>query len=178
MKKPKAKIVKKCGTCSACCNVLTIDTPELQKPADVPCVHVREGGGCTIYETRPGVCKSWTCGWLSTDRLKNNLRPDKSNILIRLDDGNSLTLQPIESPVRFLTTTDVLELIATCINSNFEIAISVPTKPGHTNARQVLNQTISAVDIVSEVQIRRKVIEAIITASSARTDLIDIKNLI
>lgn len=170
-------MVKKCGTCSVCCSVLTINTPELQKPADVPCVHVKEGGGCAIYETRPSVCSSWTCGWLSSDRLKNNLRPDKSNILIRLDEGTSLTLQPIGSPVRFLTTIDVLELIASCINSKFEIAISVPTKPGHTNARQVLNQTISVEDIASEVQIRNKVIEAIINASSANTDLINIKNL-
>ncbi|MFA1012856.1 MULTISPECIES: YkgJ family cysteine cluster protein [Pseudomonas syringae group] len=168
---------KTCGECTVCCSALLIDTPNFKKPADIKCIHVKDKGGCSIYEKRPEVCRSWECGWLALSKLRNSLRPDKSNLLIRLEEGGSITLQPIGNAIRYLTNTDALEVIATWINYDAQVAISVPTKTGHAYANHVLNQTINKHDIATEALLKTKVIAAIISASSAQTDLIDIKFL-
>lgn len=173
MNKTKSNKLKECGSCSVCCVALTIDEPELQKLADVPCVNIRPQGGCSIYEKRPDVCKGWTCGWLNLDRLSDSLRPDKSNLLIKIEES-SITLQPIGNPERHLTTTEVLEFIANCIHGSFEIAISLPTKPGLPYIRNILNQTISITDTASENQIRGKVIAAIMATTSAKAAIINV----
>jgi hypothetical protein len=54
--------------------------PELKKPRGQWCRHVAQGKGCSIYETRPEVCRQFTCAWLDgfgTDAE----RPDRSRIV-------------------------------------------------------------------------------------------------
>jgi uncharacterized protein len=52
-----------CGRCSLCCLVYPV--PEMDKLKDVWCKHCRPGqGGCSIYNTRPPVCRDYTCSWL------------------------------------------------------------------------------------------------------------------
>lgn len=54
---------RKCGACSMCCRLL--DVPEINKPKHNWCQHCRPGnGGCTIYDQRPGICRSYACQWL------------------------------------------------------------------------------------------------------------------
>jgi|SRR5262245_16942788 len=63
---------RECDTCSLCCKVMSIekDAPgaadaDIIKPAGQWCRHCRPGrGGCSIYETRPAVCRAFTCLWL------------------------------------------------------------------------------------------------------------------
>jgi hypothetical protein len=50
-----------CGPCTVCCTVISVS--EMQKPNYCRCKHLTESG-CGIYETRPGVCRTWSCGWL------------------------------------------------------------------------------------------------------------------
>lgn len=72
-----------CGTCTVCCYVPFIDTPELKKPAGVVCPNCT-GRGCGIYETRPQVCRDYYCGWRYTAQLGDDWRPDKSGVFIGL----------------------------------------------------------------------------------------------
>lgn len=61
-----------CGTCSLCCKVLAI-VPEallpgeldIVKPSGRWCTHCHPGKGCSVYETRPETCRSFSCDWLS-----------------------------------------------------------------------------------------------------------------
>ena len=69
-----------CGPCTACCIDLKIVAPELKKKARVPCPHL-SGKGCGIYETRPGVCREFLCGWRLFEDMDNSWRPDLSGIL-------------------------------------------------------------------------------------------------
>jgi hypothetical protein len=70
-----------CGPCNACCQHLTIDDPQLQKPAGLLCDNWR-GGGCTIYEKRPAACSAFLCGWRQLEFLGEEWRPDRSRILM------------------------------------------------------------------------------------------------
>jgi hypothetical protein len=73
---------KDCGACVVCCKAMAIDTPELRKPAGVLCRY-NTGSGCGIYDDRPPVCRQWHCGWIRSASLSADLRPDKSDLLIK-----------------------------------------------------------------------------------------------
>lgn len=75
---------RECGECMVCCKYLSINTPELKKPADVLCSNCVLNGGCSIYDTRPNVCRTWHCLWRRTVSLPEELRPDKSNVVFSL----------------------------------------------------------------------------------------------
>lgn len=75
-------LLNECGDCFACCQALPIIQPELNKKAGVLCPHHNGGRhGCTIYETRPTVCRGFLCGWRLVPELGDAWRPDRSGIL-------------------------------------------------------------------------------------------------
>jgi len=73
-----------CGDCTACCTVLTVDTPDFKKPAGTPCVHLAEHG-CGIHAVRPHICRTWFCGWRRVAALPEGARPDRSGLLVSLN---------------------------------------------------------------------------------------------
>lgn len=75
---------RECGECMVCCQYLSINTAELKKPADTLCGNCVVNRGCSAYETRPNVCRTWHCLWRRTESLPEALRPDKSNALFSL----------------------------------------------------------------------------------------------
>ncbi|PFH20812.1 hypothetical protein BX604_5232 [Burkholderia sp. JKS000303] len=75
---------KQCGGCTVCCEALNIDTPELKKDAGVMCQNACEAG-CSIYENRPDVCRTWYCLWRRIPDMPENCRPDKVRVLFSLD---------------------------------------------------------------------------------------------
>lgn len=86
-----------CGKCTACCRFLPIAEPTLTKPTGVLCQHCKPNQGCTVYELRPGACRSWECGWRKLPNLGPTWRPDKSGIMLRMDgdpftDGVTISL--------------------------------------------------------------------------------------
>ena len=77
-----------CGTCRVCCSVP--DIPEINKPLDEPCPKLEPDlrkPGCSIYGTRPEVCRDFRCAWLSGLGEARD-RPDRSGVL----------WQPLEMP--------------------------------------------------------------------------------
>ncbi|MBS0297922.1 MAG: YkgJ family cysteine cluster protein [Proteobacteria bacterium] len=81
---------RECGACTMCCSLLQID--ELQKPEGVACVHVREGGGCGIYETRPGVCRAFYCLWMQHPAFDEGWKPNVCHFLLRQVDAKLLVV--------------------------------------------------------------------------------------
>lgn len=71
---------RSCGDCTICCETLKITVPELLKPAGVLCEHCT-GGGCSIYETRPQVCREWYCLWRRLGQMPDVLRPDRLGVV-------------------------------------------------------------------------------------------------
>lgn len=69
-----------CGDCRACCTVLGV--VELAKEQHRRCHHVGPGG-CAIYETRPGSCAGYVCGWLGGAYGKGqSSRPDRLGVIV------------------------------------------------------------------------------------------------
>jgi hypothetical protein len=75
---------RECGACTVCCDVLKVDTPDLQKPAGTRCIHLGEKG-CGIHAVRPEICRTWFCGWRRVEALPDAARPDLSGLLVSLD---------------------------------------------------------------------------------------------
>ena len=73
-----------CGDCTACCTVLTVDTPEFSKPAGIPCANLC-ADGCRIHAVRPGICRTWFCAWRRIATMPDAARPDRSGLLVSLN---------------------------------------------------------------------------------------------
>src|SRR3984893_47076 len=83
---------RSCGGCTLCCKVLGV--PTLEKPRGTWCLHCERGVGCRIYESRPGECRSFLCGWLVSDRFGPEWKPERSKIVITVTrDGNGFEFQ-------------------------------------------------------------------------------------
>jgi Fe-S-cluster containining protein len=75
---------KSCGSCTMCCKVLVID--HFEKDAGVLCQHCAHKSGCTIYETRPDVCRDYECDWKLERAIGPLLRPDRTNVILQEDE--------------------------------------------------------------------------------------------
>jgi hypothetical protein len=73
-----------CGDCTACCTVLTVDTPEFKKPAGTQCSHLGPRG-CEIHAVRPHICRTWFCAWRRVADMPDEARPDRSGLLVSLN---------------------------------------------------------------------------------------------
>lgn len=73
-------MTRQCGDCQLCCKLLPVRP--LAKPAGERCQHQKVGKGCTIYSTRPFVCRDWNCAWLSDPRTSELRRPDRSHYVV------------------------------------------------------------------------------------------------
>ena len=71
---------RECGTCTACCSVLTIDHPEIQKYSGILCKNC-DGKGCRIYATRPTPCRTFYCAWRIWPEFNPLARPDRTGVL-------------------------------------------------------------------------------------------------
>lgn len=75
-------LLRTCGTCSACCTPLGIDSDGLQKAPGVPCRHLGPNRqGCTIYATRPTHCQRYLCAWRN-GMGDDEHRPDRLGLLL------------------------------------------------------------------------------------------------
>jgi Fe-S-cluster containining protein len=71
-----------CGDCDLCCTVLRVD--ELAKRARQPCDKLRtDGPGCSIHQTRPDICRGYTCAWLQGS-FGDDDRPDRLGAVLDL----------------------------------------------------------------------------------------------
>lgn len=133
---------RSCDECTVCCTCLRIEKPELTKKADVPCPHLLQHGGCGIYEERPQVCRTWYCGWRVMPFLTDDMRPDRSKILIKQDEAG-FVFQPLKSDyVRNLLNENVLTAIGALIDAEVTISTSIPTRPGFTNYKMQINDIL------------------------------------
>lgn len=73
---------RECGGCTVCCTELHINTPGLKKLAGVRCPNLQDDRLCAVYETRPGTCSDFECGWRVMAALGDHWRPDRAGIVL------------------------------------------------------------------------------------------------
>jgi Fe-S-cluster containining protein len=117
-------LTRECGACSLCCTVLRVD--ELRKLGGTACVHQRAGGGCGIYQQRPGICRAYRCLWLGGG-LRDEDRPDALGAVLDLvAQGGSVWLEIREArPGAFERSARLRELAQ-------EYRASMPVRIGDT----------------------------------------------
>lgn len=75
---------RSCGDCTACCTVLTVDTPDFKKPGETPCANLC-AAGCSIHPVRPTICRTWFCAWRRVAGMPEEARPDRSGLLVSIN---------------------------------------------------------------------------------------------
>jgi len=96
--------------------VLRVD--ELRKLGGTPCPELHAESGCSIHETRPGICRAYRCLWLRGG-LEEADRPDRLGAVVDLLQkgmGTRLSIQEAEAasyresmPVRIVEPGRVLD---------------------------------------------------------------------
>jgi hypothetical protein len=137
-----------CGECNVCCVDLTIDDPDLRKPQGIRCRNALADNHCAIYETRPGACRKFFCGWRMLKWVKAPLRPDKSGVLFTLSVSN----KPGEAGAMGVTVTllrrDALkadglaESVAAAVAAGARVHIRIPGPPGYTSASARIDEAL------------------------------------
>lgn len=138
-----------CGECNVCCVSLTIDDAELQKPQGYRCRNTQPDKSCGIYERRPNTCREFNCGWRMLKWVRQELRPDRSGVLVRLQyergrDGNPPRLGVI---ISLLTNASVraeglAETVAAAVAAKVPVHLHVPGPPGYTGGHARINDAL------------------------------------
>jgi hypothetical protein len=84
-----------CGGCTGCCRIPPIR--EMDKPANVPCIHCGVGVGCRIYAERPPVCQKFMCNWLTQIDVGDHWYPPVSNIVLAEDRASATLIAHVDS---------------------------------------------------------------------------------
>lgn len=124
---------RSCGECTACCTVMAIDKPEMQKEAGVTCRHC-SGSGCSIYETRPALCQHFHCGWRQLPILDESWRPDLSGVFTEIEviDGDTaINLVLIGNPLKTVRQPWFIDFVATGVSGGVPLYLGLPGPPGH-----------------------------------------------
>ncbi len=81
---------RSCGTCMMCCKLP--DVPAMDKPQGKWCREAAPGRGCKIYDTRPGECRAFHCGWLQDATLGPEWKPETARFMIYVAGDGALTI--------------------------------------------------------------------------------------
>ena len=64
---------------NCCCDILEVTA--VAKPVNELCKHWKTGTGCTIYDRRPQMCRSFACAWLQ-GHFNDDWFPETSRIVV------------------------------------------------------------------------------------------------
>lgn len=71
-----------CGSCTKCCEGwLAADVHGHFMEPGTHCHFLKESK-CSIYPSRPNVCKDFFCAWLMDERIDDDLKPDNIHQII------------------------------------------------------------------------------------------------
>jgi hypothetical protein len=58
---------------------------DIAKPAGEWCPHCSPGVGCALHPTHPLSCQQFACLWLTSPRIPDSLRPDRTKVVLLQD---------------------------------------------------------------------------------------------
>jgi hypothetical protein len=160
---------RECGACRVCCEDLPIDTEEIQKNSRLLCKNYREGCGCTIYETRPSVCRSYFCGWRLLSQLDENWRPSDVGILVYFQNSGIPEGYAPGSGIEFcllnpeaVKEPNLAKTVAHYVNAGTPTFLKLLAPQGYKSANVLLNSVLHEVAAAGKIQLVQKGLEAIL----------------
>lgn len=111
-----------CGDCNACCVRLAIPAGvvgNLPKRECEPCP-LLGARGCSVYPSRPSLCRDFACSWLKQDDWPPEWRPDRMGLLCISEMVGESLLGALVYELRpeALRTEDAARLLARLTESN------------------------------------------------------------
>lgn len=90
--------MRKCGTCTKCCEGHLKATIKGNKMyPGKPCVFVEIGKGCKDYETRPKEpCQNYNCYWKLQPEVPEHFKPEHSGVLMNWYEIDGMPYLDIE----------------------------------------------------------------------------------
>lgn len=144
---------RECGSCTVCCEALTIDVPELKKLPGILCENCKDGG-CAIYKTRPNVCRNWYCGWRMMEDMDDDWRPDRCGFVVSMVGREDIPPE-YSSPLGFkfdlvgnarsVMWEPFLHRVAALIHYGVPVFFTTPGRPvGYAARKTLLNPGMQA----------------------------------
>jgi hypothetical protein len=119
---------------------MAIDKPDIQKAAGVLCRHCQDG--CSIYEIRPQVCRSFHCGWRQLPILDDDWRPDRSGVFVEveeIDGETAISLILIGNPLKTVRQDWFIAFVRTGVGGRVPLHLGIPGPTGFKGASLPLN---------------------------------------
>lgn len=85
---------RECGGCAICCKLIACG--DLNKPVNTWCSHASPNKGCGIHQERPEACRNFFCAWLQDETIPEEMRPDKSRVVLEMIPDYRLCLAIVE----------------------------------------------------------------------------------
>jgi hypothetical protein len=142
---------RECGECTVCCTVVLIDAPDFQKLPGVTCQNCKAGAGCQIYAMRPSACRGFYCAWRYMPELPEQLRPDRSGIMVRfIQEHIPPGLKPVGLNFLLYDKTDVIgpglaDYFSRLVADNVAVFLSIRGPAGFSDGGLLLNNHIAPV---------------------------------
>src|SRR5690606_22424400 len=107
------------------------------------CLHCVEGQGCTVYDLRPQVCRSFYCGWFYLPELGPQWHPEQSGVVIRSEsqDGDTITILVLRIS-EFLISEDFAGVVGAWIEAGIPVEFERLGPPGHLPAKMGVNELL------------------------------------
>jgi hypothetical protein len=84
--------VRDCGSCTSCCTLLEVT--DAGKAVNEWCKYCEAGKGCSIYDQRPQMCRSFSCAWLQ-GHLNDDWYPERAGIVVHFSqDAVNVQVDP------------------------------------------------------------------------------------
>jgi len=89
---PTTPPIRQCGSCTACCTLLEVTA--VGKSVNEWCKHCDADKGCTIYDHRPQMCRSFSCAWLQ-GHLDDEWFPEQAGMVVHFSqDAVNVMVDP------------------------------------------------------------------------------------
>ena len=151
-----------CGSCTVCCSALTINPLEIDKDHDSFCSSCVPGVGCTKYDTRPEICRTWHCLWRRMPTLDFNWRPDRSGVVGTMggpEDGYDFTVTwDVLGPESVVTSRRMIDLVTNSIAAGAGVYLSAPARPGYISGKSLLNGVLGKIESDRGIEATRQII--------------------
>jgi hypothetical protein len=131
----------------------------------VACPNLTGQGGCGIYESRPQTCRKYFCGWRLAAGLGGEWRPDRSGVMIMLDQvagagGPEIEWQfTIVGPPETVQWLPLAEAVMNMVRAGRPTALSL-AKINHFSLKTGLNEWVQAAAATGDIMaVRQRLIE-------------------
>lgn len=135
----KNSTMRECGECTECCKgYLKCNVLGQNLGNGVGCNFLKKEG-CGIYDNRPNQpCKEYNCVWKENLEIPDNMRPDKSNVIMNYQDHQGFFYLKVIETGKKLDSLVLSNIIQYSLSKNLNLEYSVNGNTFHLGSKEFL----------------------------------------